>query len=864
MQEAYTRIRFSYDFVRPGSKVVDDKEANKFHIEVNGNRHSYDRTSTVILDVGNLLTSGVIDIHQMKNGFKWNDEHIVSTTKLLTYFPSFLNHLSMQDEDIKIIMHTNPDFDCFASVYLVQYFLEHGEFPKYAHKLAEYAELIDSGRMKLNPDYIFTPYSITLVLSETLKSRQFLSFASYQEAYLHKGIELMTYIMMRLPALSNSEREIESPVLFESNHPFQSEQAWIEADYKKYSDDLVSICEKRKMRLPCLKGSTVEVDGLFWNEPSTCALDRLWARSDRSSPSGTGYVFTFVPKVIHEVPVEIMDRFKDVPIQLDRIRTTNQVIISVDGNEEVTLVNLGRLLEFEENRKENILLGESLKEKWRSRQPENRRFYEDWADNSDPWYDGRNNQYQIVDAPKIGSLMTIKEIKQVVINYTKPKVLKFHTRILFPFQFEKNNFPQLLHALQDHPHYTKCKQHVNKEISQYFRPYIQEYLFNSNKGNQGYSYTFTHATTQKLSISVEDGNISTAVFLNGTEKETTNDLVLEIGNITLSLFRYGVGFIVVDTHIDSEKYKGNLLFDLVLDLNKDLCEGKCSQKIVSFNKKLLGEEVQSYIQDYEDGIMYTDVTLSDAAYFEKAKSELLDKLCSQTKWDSHVRTNQLLVGEIDNMYEHVNECMIIGFSKKGSVLLTYEKNTELLSPLQRNEYQYEIQEARTKFQNWYYYIFLLVLHQRYGLMNFSKELSEVDIKNNHGKVATLRDGLFEFIVQSWFSQVTNDERGMVIHKKWMNVFETQILHDEVLQQVSTIADHQNAKKDAAFSIKFNIVSFLFLIISGITGFFGMNIPFISTITNNMSVWYSVSVFFIVATFWLMISGVLWINKKMKG
>ncbi len=188
-----------------------------------------------------------------------------------------------------------------------------------------------------------------------------------------------------------------------------------------------------------------------------------------------------------------------------------------------------------------------------------------------------------------------------------------------------------------------------------------------------------------------------------------------------------------------------------------------------------------------------------------------------------------------------------------------------MSKQQVNDYINKVDEVKVKYHRWGYYIFLMVLHQRYCLMNFSKELSEIGIKENVKKVSNLREVLFEFIIQGWFSQITTNETGMEIHKKWISVLETQILHDEVLGQVSTIADYQSAKKDSAFLWKFNLVSFLFLIITGVTGFFGMNIPYVSTFDKNSeAIWFSVFSLVGVLVFWGGISSVSWIINKIKG
>ncbi|MGX6443607.1 hypothetical protein ACWM35_10375 [Neobacillus sp. K501] len=867
MQAVSNKTTFIYDFVKPGTKVTVDEATNQFHFDIRGKRTSYDRSTTLILDVGNCLTRGVVDVHHIANGFQWNNERIVSTAKLLTSFPSLMENIQQDVGEVRIIVHSNPDFDCFASTYLAKYYIEHKEFPENYQEIVEYAEQIDAGRLKLNPNQVFTPYTMTHVLYFSVGSNKFNSFHDYQTAYLERGLELIDYIVKRLPELMDKERSIHNPVLFKDNHPFRQEEALIEEDYQKYQEDLRTICEKRTMRLPAMDGSAREVDGLFWNHIPTCSLDRLWARGDTNSPSGTGYVFTFVPKMIHQTPDEIIDKFKSEKIQA-AIQTTNQVIISVDGNSNLTLADLGKRLELEERKQEDAIFGDTLKEEWRTRDPKKRRFQEEWFDSNDPWYDGRNNQYQIVDAPQIGSLLSFEQIKAIVINYTKPRVKGNHTRILYPFHFPTKDFKKLRKSLEKNNNFDTVNLMLDKDLVHYFRPYVREYLFNSKRDKQGYSHSFSYKNSKKLrlQLSVENGEVTSGTKFEGIVNEKSDDIFLEIGNTTIHLFRYGIGFIVIETDILSQKYKDDLLLDLLLEMNKELCEGKSAEVIQDFNQQLLGEKAIKWIEEFEEGLMYSDVTVSTASYFEPAKKELLYRLCSHTEWNSTIHTeNKHMSSTLDRMYYDINEHTVMGFSKKGSVLLIFEKDIEHMSEEQVRDYRKKMEEERTKYHKWDYYIFLMVLHQRYGLMNFSKELSEIGVKNKIRRVSKLREVLFEFIIQGWFSQITNNESGMDIHKKWIHVFETQTLHDEVLEQVSTIADYQSAKKDSDFSLKFTILSFVFLIITGVTGFFGMNIPYVDKFDKNSeAIWFSVWSLMGVLGFWGIISGSYWLFKKLRG
>lgn len=852
-------LRFNFEFVKQGSNVLVDQIENKFKINVLGTEKAYDMDSTVILDVGNCLTKGVIDVHHIQNGFQWKDQRFVSSAKLLTYFPSFLDNIKSGAEEITIIVHIFPDFDCFASAYLAKHYLENGCFPEFAEELAHYAEEIDSGRLKINPNHIFTPYTITQVLSETTHKRENESFEEYQNRYLARGLELIEYILSRFPKLYKSERDFDSPVLFTDHHPFQEEKKWLEADFAKYREDIKTRCEKLSMRLPCKNGSTKEVDGLFWNAPATCLLDRLWARSDSTSPSETGYVFTFVvkkPKVIDQSVLECFDQSV-----LEKIKLSTHVVISVDGNSDVLLTDLGKMLEEKECLIEDRVLGDQ-KEHWRTRQK--RRFEDSWIDNDDPWYDGRNNENQLVEVPRVGSLLSVDEIKKSTLEYTIPKVKESYNRILYPFQFNIHKFGKLHESLIKNNEFDKVT-NFNEDVRRYFRPYIRDYLFYKEDNGDGYSYTFNNQNEMLFNVRIKDRKVSSVEALSKGSKSDKNDLIVKVKSSEISLFRYGIGFVVVETEILSNNENYELPLDLLLEINRDLCEGKLALEVLAYNKGLLSDATIT-IQDFEEGLLYADIILNHAAYYEAAKKELLYKLCSLNSWTSSFDSeSKHMINTLNRMYYDINDRMVMGFSKKGSVLLVFDSDTKHLSQNQLDEYNETVSEERKKFQTWDYYIFLMVLHQRHCLMNFSRELSEIGVKSKMKKVGNLRDVLFEFIMQGWFSQITNDESGMDIHKRWMNVFETQTLHDEVLEQVSTIADHQKSKRDSDFSVKFNIISFFFLIVTGVTGFFGMNIPLTANdSTNEFAIIFTAIFVGAIFVFWLIISGINILVNKRKG
>ena len=126
-----------------------------------------------------------------------------------------------------------------------------------------------------------------------------------------------------------------------------------------------------------------EVDLLLIQNPRS-ALFKDWARSDREhSRKGKGFAM-------------LLTNYDD-----------QRYIISVDPVAGVTLKGLGAALEQAETKKRRRLGKERPIE---PRRP----GYE----NSDPWYDGRSPifNYTIVDTPRGGTVLTEKEIREIMKN----------------------------------------------------------------------------------------------------------------------------------------------------------------------------------------------------------------------------------------------------------------------------------------------------------------------------------------------------------------------------------------------------------------------------------------------------------------
>jgi hypothetical protein len=130
-----------------------------------------------------------------------------------------------------------------------------------------------------------------------------------------------------------------------------------------------------------------------------------------------------------------------------------------------------------------------------------------------------------------------------------------------------------------------------------------------------------------------------------------------------------------------------------------------------------------------------------------------------------------------------------GFSKDGGSLVVF--NTD----------RFHERFLGTYHGTYYFDIFLLAALQRVTLLTLFERLSDIQglVTGSRASRRQLRrvwlDLLF-FKNQCWFSQITNRERGLVLWKRWQEVFESRTLFQEVNQQSEELNDYlQNRTRE---------------------------------------------------------------------
>ena len=362
----------------------------------------------VYLDVGGQLSPGVLDHHQGAM-----DDHGGSTADLIVQRPELVyNHLMepwlrRRDETgipagttftPTIITHHGPDWDGVVSSFLVMRLIEDGEVPQYAGALAEYVREVDQGRYRVErkkADALHAPHLGYLAIQNLDGLRS--------EGQLRLGHAFVDRVLRDLRAA----RQEKGGLLFSATdfHPgsagvsgwrddpqFADAVALLDADPAKFDedvDDAVELC----IPLPAADGGAlIDVRTFASPAPTRSKLNKYWVRD-------AGYQY-FVCPIDHRSAV---DRPQGV---------FSRVVLSLDptwkhDGRRPTLRGLGYALELEETR----LRSASNKDAdQRTGEP---RYPDGACDNADPWYDGRDHEWTIVDTPRVGTVIPYADIQRI-------------------------------------------------------------------------------------------------------------------------------------------------------------------------------------------------------------------------------------------------------------------------------------------------------------------------------------------------------------------------------------------------------------------------------------------------------------------
>ena len=341
----------------------------------------------VYIDTGNADEPGIIDHHHPNCISNSACELLLSKPGLL------LEHIAnAEDSEIEFRPHLFPDIDCATTLFSALELMAPKNYQRcdFLKRLAKYVSDIDQGKIYDVEKIQNSLYGIFMAHQSftLIKHNQQVSSGSDDEETVHYKLLMSGMRVIDCAAFIMS---IDESTRFEnvfSNYPqwFSLERSEIEKDRGLYEADFchpksciitAKICFKPK-------NEKKEVLGLWLHNPKSIFF-KFWARSNYMTSAGNPLSFL------------VVDWSKP---------GNNRYVISVDPESGSNLMGIGEVLEDREKKKRKIM------NKQRPVHP-----IRHPADNSDPWYFGQGHGYTIIDSPRMGTILSVDEIKEIIGNW---------------------------------------------------------------------------------------------------------------------------------------------------------------------------------------------------------------------------------------------------------------------------------------------------------------------------------------------------------------------------------------------------------------------------------------------------------------
>lgn len=400
-----------------------------------------------------------------------------------------------------------------------------------------------------------------------------------------------------------------------------------------------------------------------------------------------------------------------------------------------------------------------------------------------------------------------------------------HTLCLFPFAFGKydESAQDAFAALRSSPRWQQIQYDADSptdiERTEYFLPYARRFLFPS-------LYEATHEKTQEPSCqhfrfdlshlqpdqSGEHGVLPFVLRCQDDRKKQTFSFPMKLHEVRLSVFNYHVGFLVFrieNTDLRStffDQMNAAVYFRLIAPLFPEfsmpqfafaqdtwemsqllpflLAEFSNTPTLPSSPSALPKEKhkhkwlpVKPF---YDDRMMvYTFSCIqSQTALEDPNNNEQLLRKYTLINYNLDMQeTPGFSKDKLD--LKDWNQLRWWGFSKEGGSLAVFDSN------------RFHERFLGTYFTTYYFDIFLLAAMQRITLLLLFERLSDIPSLTTNGGESSkilrrLRKDLLLFKNQSWFSQLTNRERGLQLWRNWQEVLENRALLTEVNEQAQEL------------------------------------------------------------------------------
>lgn len=682
-------------------------------------------------------------------------------------------------QEITIVIHRDPDFDCCCAAWLVAQHLERGSFSDGSEQVAHYASAVDSGKIHIRKEFYLVPASVMNAFYKTIPELLAPGNHDKRNEWIRKrAFELMDWCAGVFAQGVSGDDDEKLHTLKSDATIFAQECDALRKDRPLYEEDLAdpSVTKKydsfsvinREYGLP------EEVKALVFSRPPRSSLTKYYARDE-------GYLVTIIPMECGNLWDDVFwkpGNFSGKP---------NRVIISVPPDSKYTLKPLAIQLERAECEMERKILGEAAELK-RTR-TSIRNGYEDegWVINNDPWFDGSSHNHTIVDSPSSLSLLPTHRIISIALNHTKKDVIHGQLHIISPMILKKRKnskgdpWVQFISRLggkspdirNDWIQYSN-----NTEIFPDY-DYSEKYFLESVEKALSYTNGGIRNTTwfeKQTGIFLKKGPYGEITAENlASPDDQTDTAGYTVSSIRMVGFSSHIGFIIATVTIQ------NLMTGDIPDLLNSI---NSSHSHICSWYSLPGDEIcwkdpayMVYVEFDGEKLHYLDIGQDVFSI-----CSFLEETTPQTDGTSERK-------RMEKMLLRINASMVFGFSRNCTVLASSsrKKQSRLITAY----------EEKFIKGHWIYEM-VLILHQYYFLAEIKNKLGLIDAETGIG-LTNLESEYVTFTANSCFSQVTSDPVGAELYSRWKNLMILDDLNREICCQIGALNNHVTSSIERTLS-----------------------------------------------------------------
>ncbi|RQV99391.1 MAG: hypothetical protein EH225_11650 [Calditrichaeota bacterium] len=757
-----------------------------------------DKKSEVVLDVGGQNEGHFFD-HHFPGGPGDCAALLVLNNK------DRLNDL-LPLQNVTIVIHREPDFDCACAAWLVSgYLWNKGSFPEGSEWVAQYAMIVDSGKLNIKKEFFLVPASVLYGFYRSAEKNKDLDTLEKRDRWiLERAFDLMSWCAKNLSAgisIGNDDEKIFD--LMKGSGVFEPEYQLLKEDRLNYDNDLADnrITEKIDQFLVYNKLTCgVEcVRALIFRQCARSSLTKYWARND-------GYIVTLIPLAC--------DGWGDVLWKPEGFAVKpNRVIISIPPELPFSLQQLAVQLERAECEAERQLLGDKAELK-RTRTVI-RRGYEDakWVTNNDPWYDGSSHNYTIVDSPSSLSLLSTERIKKIALNYTLCDITSARITVICPLSLKtdgvnsKISWENVLAGVNGSgSRWSLLKREPGEKTH---RGDVTGYLYDSVRRFLNLDYS-GHRETAWYENTVDTLHIvrSDAPDTNGTryifpQLETVENIRSPKNDFhTFRLVNFGskIGFLILSVDLreimshDIQKILSGINerypdFLSLLSLSSDNIE--CKEPVFMAFAEFNGDKINNIDigQDVFSACSFLDPTIpSTDGSSERARMEKM-----------------LLRITAGTLFGFSRNCTVFGSIARPILHAEAEKQDGNRQETKRSHF---IDAYYRRFNEPWLYEWIVALHQHWVLIDMKTRLGTVGI-NERRSLSRLQSEFVEFTADACFTEVTSDPIGAELYNKWKEL----LSFDDLNQEVNSQIDALNNRVTSSIKGILGIITFVFFPLS---------------------------------------------------